>query len=129
MALRTDFKSDPLIELGLGVPPLEEQCARQGFVLKDAALWEERHKAWILLNLGGFLTNLELTRIGVRLMNGIRLSVGFEAALTQLRVPCIENEPEHEAPDPEEAAGEVALPLVPLPSADALDSYLEYQRA
>lgn len=97
MPLRTEFKASINIELGYEVKPLVQQCAEQGLVLKDPDLWEERRKAWSLLRIGGFLTDTEVARIAHRLIQEIQLSVGFETALSEVRVQMLQPEEEPEA--------------------------------
>lgn len=102
MPLRSEFKADPLLELGIGVPTLADQCAEQGLVLRDPDLWEERHKAWALLKLGGFLSDVESARIGNRLVEQIGLATGFDTTLIKMGVGPVTDKDE----EPEELAAD-----------------------
>jgi hypothetical protein len=81
MPTRAEFKADLSLQLGLSVPPLAAQCQGHGLILSNAELWEQRHQAWLLLRVGGFLTDNEAEKIGVRITNAIALEVGFDSAV------------------------------------------------
>ncbi|MEB3320400.1 MAG: hypothetical protein VKI63_05625 [Cyanobium sp.] len=82
--LKTNFPDDIQITLGAMAPPLKQQVEAQGMSLANHELWEERHRAWNLLRIGGYLTDAETKRIGRRLVNGIGQDAHFEAAVHDL---------------------------------------------
>lgn len=82
--LKTNFPDDIHITLGALARPLREQVEAQGMTLANHELWEERHRAWNLLRIGGYLTDAETRRIGRRLVHGIGQDAHFESAVKDL---------------------------------------------
>jgi hypothetical protein len=113
--LKTEISSKIPLLLGLSAPPIKDQVESQGLTLLNHELWERRHTAMNLLNIGGFLTAIEVERIAQRLMTGICQDAYFEEAVREVEA---------------EAAAEAApaAPAPPLPhqewSAGELDAYL-----
>jgi hypothetical protein len=132
MPLRREFKAQPLIELGVTAPPLAEQCATQGLVLRNPDLWEERHKAWMLLRLGGFLTDAEATRIGDRLIDQMGLAVGLDTVIADLGVEITEPKASNaetegdDAPDSADVPPKMVSVSTPW-SVDILSEYVKSQ--
>jgi hypothetical protein len=84
--LKTNFPDDIHITLGALAPSLQQQVGAQGMSLANHELWEERHRAWNLLRIGGYLTDAETKRVGRRLVHGIGQDAHFEAAVKDLAV-------------------------------------------
>lgn len=84
--LKTNFPDDIHITLGALAPSLQQQVEAQGMTLANHELWEERHRAWNLLRIGGYLTDAETKRVGRRLVHGIGQDAHFEAAVKDLAV-------------------------------------------
>lgn len=84
--LKTNFPDDIHITLGALARPLKEQVEAQGMTLANHELWEERHRAWNLLRIGGYLTDAETKRVGRRLVHGIGQDAHFEAAVKDLAI-------------------------------------------
>lgn len=82
--LKTNFPDDIHITLGALARPLKEQVEAQGMTLANHELWEERHRAWNLLRIGGYLTDAETKRVGRRLVHGIGQDAHFETAVKDL---------------------------------------------
>ena len=113
--LKTEISSKIPLVLGLSAPPIKDQVESQGLTLPSHELWERRHTALNLLNLGGFLTTIECERIAQRLMTGICQDAYFEELVREVEA---------------EAAAE-AVPAAPAPPAPhqkpsvrELDAYL-----
>jgi len=82
--LKTNFPDDIHITLGALALPLKQQVEAQGMTLANHELWEERHRAWNLLRIGGYFTDAETKRVGRRLVHGIGQDAHFEAAVKDL---------------------------------------------
>lgn len=81
MPLYEEFKYRLPVRLGPAQSPLARQVAEQGLTLPDADLWEQRHRAWCLLFIGGFLTDAEAERIGHRIITRVGTAACFEQEL------------------------------------------------
>ena len=75
--------------------------------LANSEIWEERHRAWNLLRIGGFLTENEVKRIGQRLVRGIGQDVHFEKAVLDLatEIAAVAPAPPEPAESEDEAPG------------------------
>lgn len=114
--LKTEFPTHLPINLGLTVPLLKDQVEAQGLTLSNHQAWEERHAAWNLLRIGGFLTDCETSRIAERLKKALAQDVFFEKASQDLEaeVKSATATPAPAAPEEEEAAGgELSVYLPP----------------
>lgn len=140
MPLYEEFKYRLPVKLGLTCPPLADQVAEQGMLLPDAELWEQRHRAWNLLFVGGFLTDAEAERIGHRIITRVGAAACFQqelgdsilqvlSVLENQRIEVssqITNDGEPGAPD--EIKPDAEPPETPVPPS-ALDDYLSNRQA
>jgi hypothetical protein len=114
--LKTEFPSQISLVLGALAPPFKEQVEAMGMTLSNHEIWEERHRAWNLLRIGGFLTENEIKRVGQRLVRGIGQDVHFEKAVIDLaqEIAAVAPAPPEPAESEEESAGgELAVYLTP----------------
>lgn len=132
MPLFEDYQANVQIRLGLTVPTLANQAQSYGLVLANAELWEDRHRAWNLLRLGGFLTDAEADRIACRLIKGVGRELGYELAMSDLALQILAaNEDAITSAGHEPLAQDDATDHSPTdtPTVDALDNYLQAKQA
>jgi len=112
--LKTEFPSQISLVLGALAPSFKEQVEAMGMTLANHEIWEERHRAWNLLRIGGFLTENEIKRVGQRLVRGVGQDVHFEKAVMDLatEIAAVASAPP-EPSEPEEGAtgGELTIYL------------------
>lgn len=132
MPLFEDYQANVQIRLGLTVPSLSDQAKSYGLILSNDQLWEDRHRAWNLLRLGGFLTDAEADRIAYRLIKGVGRELGYEVAISDLALQLLAaNEEAIVNAGQEPVKEEPATKPQPSddPALDALDNYLKTKQA
>lgn len=141
MPLYDDYRADIRLRLGLTVPPLAQQADGFGLVLNNPELWEDRHRAFNLLRVGGFFTDAECERIAQRLLKGVSRELGYEVALSDLALQILAANEEAIANAGQEPVKEEGSEMdhstdahalatnPPNTITDALDSYLQSKQA
>jgi hypothetical protein len=131
MPLRTDFNLKLRVQLGLTAPPIATQLKQLGLELLNPEIWEQRHLAWNLLRLGGFISDHEAELVAGRLIKALGQEAAYAKGLVSLRDEVYESIDTTQTADVTrvlQSLGCTELEPEPQPetdSANALDTYLK----